>query len=93
MTTGPGDTVLIDWPGSDMHNKKVRVAAVVPAYNIAPEGAPKYPVTVVIVEHPVSGNRLGIGPAMIAGTVEAVARRRYDTLDGAPDNRQGDLLL
>lgn len=86
-----GDTVMIDWPGSDLHNKRVVVVGITFEFNIAPEDADPVLVPVVTVEHPVFKTHCGIGMAMIAGTVEAAARRQYDSTED--DQRQGALLL
>ena len=86
-----GDTVMIEWPGSDIHGKRVRVVGIEFEFDIAPDGAEPVLVPAVIVEHPVSRMNCVIGPAMIAGTVEAAARRQYDSTQD--DQRQGALLL
>ncbi len=93
MNLSPGDTVIIDLPGSALHGKAVEVLEDVPEFNLAPEGAEPFLAHMVRVRTPYG--EFVYHMAHISGTAEASERRRWeaDLRRAEIEAKQGELLL
>ncbi len=86
-----GDIVLIDFPGHPLHNARVRIERIEPAFDLAPEGAKEpFLAEMVFYSHPSLRGVWGISRERIGGTVENARLRQVEREDGGA---QGELFL
>ena len=91
----PGDTVIIDLPGSALHGKAVEVLEDIPEMNIAAEGSDPFYCHGVKINVDTPFGKMIVHISHISGTAEASDRRRWESelRKAEIEERQGELLL
>lgn len=90
MIIKPGDIVRLDFPGHGQHGQRVVVVEIDPAFNLAPDGAEPWLAEIIFVKHPSWAEPVGVGRAILGGTVENARLRAEARPD---DAQQGEMVL